>query len=483
MGIPSPDAIDQLLLRKIKILFQSVFTETQPSRKCPYITYEDFARDLDTKHDICINAVGLMAYETATRTSRPGRPSLAQAEKDRAARATTGSRRLASSRRRAVPSGGNARSRRETAIFSDSEEEEDAGTIIQTSSFVRNLLPRTTAARNSSVNSMIHELFDAPDQPSEILLGGASRGPSPRLPTYEELWTALQLDLPFPRESVETLADLVVAINESGFSDTQFLAGDLRALCAELQERDPGIASRIRNAIRRRPEVGSQFARPAFPPATGLGPHTVNSVEPRVTTVSMGGRGVQEGEPDAQIERYRNLVREATEARERRNRPTPLTRPRSEEETEADHEERRLRQQELNRLRLRDSLDRFRAQSRATVSGRRQTSSDSSAGTTDNSLLASILGDDSGVDSTSDVPSFASPVDGTPATSVGHSPTSGHACPAEGGESAADDAEQSTTTDMAPSRPPTTAQLAESAAALVRGRRIISGLQSRAVRH
>lgn len=87
----------------------------------------------------------------------------------------------------------------------------------------------------------------------------------PSLPTFEELWTVLLDDLPYPRESIHSLPDLVRAINTSTFSTTQLLADDMRALVTELQERDPTLAIRIGNAIRRR------NPRAARSPARGAG--------------------------------------------------------------------------------------------------------------------------------------------------------------------------------------------------------------------
>ncbi|ORY61181.1 hypothetical protein BCR35DRAFT_355199 [Leucosporidium creatinivorum] len=74
----------------------------------------------------------------------------------------------------------------------------------------------------------------------------------PILPTFQELWSILLDDTPYPSESITSLPDLVRAINASPFSTTQLLADDLRALCTELVERDPTIAIRIGNVVRNR---------------------------------------------------------------------------------------------------------------------------------------------------------------------------------------------------------------------------------------
>lgn len=104
--------------------------------------------------------------------------------------------------------------------------------------------------------SMINELFGPPDESADsgrVLATGTNVLRSiPVLPTYEELWSILLDDVPFPRDSVSNFAELVRAIDQSPYPHTQLLANDMRALCTELQERDPTIAIRIRNAVRRR---------------------------------------------------------------------------------------------------------------------------------------------------------------------------------------------------------------------------------------
>ncbi|GAA6030156.1 hypothetical protein JCM8097_009291 [Rhodosporidiobolus ruineniae] len=289
MGLLSPAAVDTLLLEKLKLLLGAALSN--PRRRGPATTYEQFVEALDVRDEASRRVIEVLLFETTTR--RPPKPS-----GDAPVASTSTS--TSSSRRRGREDGGafdfsafrRQQTTRNVLAFSDSDSSEESEFDLALAAesaprrLRRNRVPEALAGRRAggaderSPASMLHqrqidELFGYADplpsfsqvvadlsssqiDSSATPSASSSNTPAaiptltfPEHPTFAELWSILIED-EFPSSRITTFRSFLDALNSSSFSTTLLVAEDMNALLAELTRRDPAIPIRVRNVIWRR---------------------------------------------------------------------------------------------------------------------------------------------------------------------------------------------------------------------------------------
>ncbi|GAA5984416.1 hypothetical protein JCM11641_000129 [Rhodosporidiobolus odoratus] len=257
MGIPSPAAYDALFLEKCKLLLQAAFAN--PSRRGTQLSYHEFVDALD---------------ETTTRH----RKHTANFGAGPSTSAPAARRRFRDTSR--DPYTGRTMSARQ-ALIDFSESDSDSSMEDMPPARLRVLRPtriridrRPEAAENPSPTladrqRQIDDLFGYVEPPDFYQMfpdhsasapaaqsGSAVSVTAPQSSittlTFEELWSILLLDEPFPADSVTTFSSFLERLNSSSYSSTPLRADDIPSLITELTGRDPAIPFRARNALRRR---------------------------------------------------------------------------------------------------------------------------------------------------------------------------------------------------------------------------------------